>query len=186
LHLHCTQKEPAKNGPAFLFREAVKRQSKLDREAFRVTREISEFDLVASPALPWAWANGCSADVVWVNFMSELLEDEDRAMLEETCQLKWDANSCIGSRATSLRSGSFDSRLELGNTMLPICLGRPDWHVEIQAIGKAWPEDDIHVYACGGDAMVASLQNVCKVCNTHSQKASRSQRFIFRRESFGA
>jgi predicted ferric reductase len=187
LHLHCTQKEPSHDSPAFIFREAVKRQSQLDRKAFLAARcGIPAAGLVASPTLPWAWAHGSSCDTIWVNFISEKLAEQQETELAESCQAHWGSKKSRSSSASQASSSSLDISCSSLDTMLPICFGRPEWHTEIQAIGKAWPEDDVHVYVCGSDAVVDSLQNACRVCNIHSPKACRKQRFILRRESFGS
>eukprot|EP00930_Biecheleria_cincta_P072034 TRINITY_DN5947_c0_g1_i2.p1 TRINITY_DN5947_c0_g1~~TRINITY_DN5947_c0_g1_i2.p1 ORF type:complete len:217 (-),score=46.89 TRINITY_DN5947_c0_g1_i2:686-1336(-) len=163
LHLHCTQKEPSHNSPGFIFKEAVKRQTELDRKAFLDARQgLPDAALVASPTLPWAWARGSSCDTIWVNFMSQRLAQQQETELAETCQAHWDSKS-RGSFATHRTSSSIDITGSSLDTMLPIFFGRPEWHTESQAIGKAWAEDDIHVYVCGSDVVVDALQNVCRV-----------------------
>lgn len=186
LHLHCTGQEPPNNSPAFIFKEAVKRQSQLDRKAFLDARHSLAADsLVASPTLPWAWAHGSSCSAIWVNFICEKLAEQQETELAESCQAHWSSKS-RGSFTSHASVSSLNLSCSSLDTMLPIFFGRPEWHAEIQAIGKAWPEDDVHVYVCGSDAVVDALQNVCRVCNTHSQKACRKQRFVLRRESFGS
>jgi len=95
----------------------------------------------------------------------------------------------FGRRTLSLGSAvtAVPSCLSGVDALLPMTFGRPDFTAEIQAIGKARREHDIHVYACGNGTLVESLHDICKVCNEHARAKdpSRPQRYIFRREHFG-
>eukprot|EP00931_Biecheleriopsis_adriatica_P024790 TRINITY_DN15358_c0_g1_i3.p1 TRINITY_DN15358_c0_g1~~TRINITY_DN15358_c0_g1_i3.p1 ORF type:complete len:866 (+),score=144.58 TRINITY_DN15358_c0_g1_i3:152-2749(+) len=185
LHLHLTHKESEHDGPGFLFREALRRQSIIDRKAF-AQKKREAVKLKLSPQLPWCWVNGSSLDVLWVGIMAEALGDQEEQELANSCQAHWDSESrCSTSRSFSGSSSCLEHAGQSLDTMLPICLGRPDWRCEIQSIGKAWPSEDIHVYVCGSNAVVDALQDVCRVCNSHAQKARRLQRYILRRETFG-
>eukprot|EP00931_Biecheleriopsis_adriatica_P024788 TRINITY_DN15358_c0_g1_i1.p1 TRINITY_DN15358_c0_g1~~TRINITY_DN15358_c0_g1_i1.p1 ORF type:complete len:888 (+),score=150.98 TRINITY_DN15358_c0_g1_i1:52-2664(+) len=185
LHLHLTHKESSRDGPGFLFREALRRQSIIDRNAFAHKRRDTT-NLMPSPQLPWCWVNGSSLDVLWVGIMSEALGDQEEQELANSCQVHWDSKSrCGTTRSFSSSSACLEHAGQRLDAMLPICLGRPDWRCEIQAVGKAWPSEDIHVYVCGSNAVVDALQDVCRVCNSHAQKARRLQRYILRRETFG-
>jgi ferredoxin-NADP reductase len=82
LHLHTTAREPAKDPAAFLFREAVKRQSVVDRQsfdaAFKVISSKEEGQkMLTGPQLPWCWVNSSKQDVLWLcNLVRS--DDEDR------------------------------------------------------------------------------------------------------------
>jgi len=75
--------------------------------------------------------------------------------------------------------------------MIPIVFGRPDFGIEVRAIGKAHPTVDVDVYICGNDAIVHGLQEVCLVCGEHARRdyenreADRIQGYYVHYERFG-
>eukprot|EP00929_Paragymnodinium_shiwhaense_P096308 TRINITY_DN5786_c0_g1_i5.p1 TRINITY_DN5786_c0_g1~~TRINITY_DN5786_c0_g1_i5.p1 ORF type:complete len:894 (-),score=113.88 TRINITY_DN5786_c0_g1_i5:291-2972(-) len=70
--------------------------------------------------------------------------------------------------------------------LLPVAFGRPDWKHELPAVGKTWPEDDLHIYVCGNNQLVASLKEVCDHCNDNASLQGRGdQRFNLHYERFG-
>jgi len=226
LHLHLTQQEPGGHAPAFLFREAVRRQSALDRAAFSARAEgLSADELAEGPQLPFCWVNGSSSDVLWVSSLVEARDEEERGWLGSADSRHWAEGSVrlhVGDPAPGdlapgaapwpagpRRSGSggpqrcgsglFRSRTALGSeggaacgrsaldAMLPVVFGRPDFATEVQAIGKARPEHDVGVYACGSPALVECLREVCKVCASHARakRPERPQRYVLHHERFG-
>jgi NAD(P)H-flavin reductase len=65
LHLHTTAREPEGNAAAYLFRQAVKRQSTVDKVAFK--EELDARRLLTAPQLPWCWVNRSELDVMWLS-----------------------------------------------------------------------------------------------------------------------
>jgi len=59
--------------------------------------------------------------------------------------------------------------------MLPVAFGRPEWQSELKAIAKLWPEDDIHVYVCGNNMLIASLREVINQCNSLAEQSSQAK-----------
>jgi hypothetical protein len=85
LHLHCTQKPPDKDASAFMFREALKRQSKFDRSAFNnVFKEVNKrgAQLLTGPQLPWAWVDGNMQDVIWLSHLVRREEHHETEIAE--------------------------------------------------------------------------------------------------------
>jgi len=77
LHLHTTAREAEGDAAAYLFRQAVKRQSRADRAAFR-----EEFDaqrVLTAPQLPWCWVNRSELDVLWLSDLTTASHDEGEA-----------------------------------------------------------------------------------------------------------
>jgi len=246
LHLHLTQREPAGDASAFLFREAVRRQSRIDRQAFLpIAIDLAAQEGIASgQQVPSCWAHGADRhDVFWV---SSLIEGDDAGEEEELAQAfdnHWaegaacmtavksggteplrqkhpgpllcrrmsstSSASAAGLRCSS-RSSSTASEIRSEQvidmapsgfrqgtgTMLPVAFGRPDFYTEIQAIGKAWPEYDVDVFACGNNALVDSLRDICRLCTSRAAlhatspgfmgyHAERTQRYNIRCENFG-
>jgi hypothetical protein len=82
LHLHTTAREPEGDAIAYLFRQAVKRQSRVDKAAFR-----DEFDahrVLMAPQLPWCWVNKSELDVMWLSDLTtasrEVEQQQELAM----------------------------------------------------------------------------------------------------------
>jgi len=77
LHLHTTAREADGDAAAYLFRQAVKRQSKIDKAAFR-----GEFDaqrVLTAPELPWCWVDRSELDVMWLSDLTTASRDEEEA-----------------------------------------------------------------------------------------------------------
>ncbi|CAK0880171.1 unnamed protein product, partial [Prorocentrum cordatum] len=73
LHLHATARESDKDPAAYLFREAVKRQSKVDQAAF--SDEFDTHRVLTAPQLPWCWVNGSELDVMWLSDLTTASSD---------------------------------------------------------------------------------------------------------------
>ncbi|CAK0793053.1 unnamed protein product [Prorocentrum cordatum] len=80
LHLHMTAREPEGDAAAFLFRQAVKRQSRLDQAAFR--EEFDAHRVLMAPQLPWCWVNRSELDVMWLSDLTTASGDARDAALE--------------------------------------------------------------------------------------------------------
>jgi len=224
IHLHLTSHEPHGNAPAYLFREAVRRQSHFDRAAFMdVARGLSSQELISGAQLPWCWVDGARSDVLWV---SSLVEPDDDAE-ESTMELAYtghdwaqgvglahgrqrqgtgllnkrgvslsslSSGACARSYETSgsLASSAQTARMAGLSAMLPVTFGRPDFAMEIQAIGKARPHHDVHVHACGSAELVEALRNICELCTDRAATTvaevgsnRQPQRYFLRQETFG-
>jgi len=193
VHLHLTAQEPARNAPAYVFREAIRRQSDLDRRAFlAASRRLSTEELISGAQLPWCWVNGAErSDVLWVSSLVEPDCEQEEDLLAQAYRDhgwahgvgvaasaagrqrrgmgllgKHASMSSMGSRlsSTSLAATSSVTRLSGLNAMLPVTFGRPDFATEIQAIGKARPEHDVNVHVCGSQMLVEALENICDLC----------------------
>ncbi|CAK0806450.1 unnamed protein product, partial [Prorocentrum cordatum] len=87
LHLHTTAREAEGDAAAYLFRQAVKRQSRADRAAFR-----EEFDaqrVLTAPQLPWCWVNRSELDVLWLSDLTTASHDEGEAGAPEPAAEDW-------------------------------------------------------------------------------------------------
>merc|ERR1712054_525891 len=76
VHLHCTAKLDDKDcdAAAYLFRTAVARQSKLDKQAF--DKAFVSQRTFAGPSLPWVWANHAKGDVIWLSDLTNATQSE--------------------------------------------------------------------------------------------------------------
>ncbi|CAK9009431.1 unnamed protein product [Durusdinium trenchii] len=174
IHLHCTAKEVLQNLPAFLFREAVKRQSQVDRHHFKLhlARWLDSSEVqTPGPQFPWAWAEGGHEDLLWVRCPSF----ECKGITFK---------SFTGAGGTS----SNDPELLVEPPeLLPVVLGRPNFRRDVAAIGKARPDMNVHVYVCGNDGLVHDLQSVCESCARESLARKRTplQKYVLHYERFG-
>eukprot|EP00929_Paragymnodinium_shiwhaense_P026017 TRINITY_DN15573_c0_g1_i3.p1 TRINITY_DN15573_c0_g1~~TRINITY_DN15573_c0_g1_i3.p1 ORF type:complete len:870 (+),score=124.73 TRINITY_DN15573_c0_g1_i3:63-2612(+) len=193
LHLHCTGREPDSDGAAFLFRQAVKRQSVHDRDAFRDA--LIQHGGKAQPgvSLPWCWLNGSKQDVVWIDGLTNTLSDTpllhgvksddgiavtamtsceggERGADKTASPSQGSLHVELGSEKSHSSAVAAIADIPKGQSMLPVAFGRPDFKTEVAAIGRAWPEQDVHVYVCGNDQLIASLKDVCKACNHESSQ----------------
>eukprot|EP00448_Togula_jolla_P019075 CAMPEP_0170577638 /NCGR_PEP_ID=MMETSP0224-20130122/5034_1 /TAXON_ID=285029 /ORGANISM="Togula jolla, Strain CCCM 725" /LENGTH=867 /DNA_ID=CAMNT_0010900563 /DNA_START=52 /DNA_END=2656 /DNA_ORIENTATION=+ len=208
LHLHLTREEPTRNASAFLFREAVRRQSKVDREVFNRELGLEDFaSRLVGPQVPWGWVNRAAGDVWW---LSHILQSAD--VVEETQVLQkyagsWaqgllknevtsgafvapESSGISRTRSNLSRTSSLSSRGKGPDWMLPVTFGRPDFATEVRAVGRARPRDDVNMYVCGNDAIVKKLQEVADVCNAHAEKSvlegqKRPQKYLVHHERFG-
>eukprot|EP00913_Durusdinium_trenchii_P001455 g1348.t1 len=131
VHLYTTARDPKQNLSAFLFKEAVKRQSSLAQ--WLEQQEVQ----TPGPQFPWAWAEGGNEDLIWVKCPS------------------FDSEGMASSFRTITDRGSAD-RLQpevegdpCDERMVPIWFGRPNFKRDISSIGKARPDMNVHVYVCG-------------------------------------
>jgi len=120
LHLHVTQGAPDRDIGAFLFREALRRQSRVDKAAYREAA-------VAMPhlakvgrgmQLPCCWAHGSQEDVLWVDSLIEATdfldsrvaaahEDHWASGLPAQLSQQQSLHSSGGSGGASIRRGLF-------------------------------------------------------------------------------
>merc|ERR1719491_1603036 len=49
--------------------------------------------------------------------------------------------------------------------LMPVVFGRPDFGMEIRAIGQARPNHDVDIYVCGNKGILKVLQQTAVVCN---------------------
>jgi len=236
LHLHVTHPETDQDIGAFLFREAVRRQSCVDKAAYR-DAVVAMPDLAKvgrGMELPCCWAHGAQGDVLWVDSLIDA-PDVAGAQVAAAHEDHWASglpaqqdrhqsfHSSTGSAGgTSLRRGLFaPSRSDITtmqtmltrdsasnfsvptmaaptgtagfSNFLPVVFGRPNFAKEIRGIGQAHSDQDVHVYVCGNDGLVAGLKETCLRCSEEA-KASKeddlgndrnAQEFIFHYERFG-
>jgi len=100
-HLHLTRPEPDKNSAALLFREAVRRQSEVDRAAF--FSEIKGIDfrhIVVGPQVPWVWVNQSEQDVCWLSHLLPNVDDVEETRVVSSYAGNW-AQGLIGPRSAS-------------------------------------------------------------------------------------
>lgn len=68
---------------------------------------------------------------------------------------------------------------------LPIRFGRPRFGEDIELLGSANPDDNVHVYTCGGAALVESLGEACEGAGAHARAQGREQqKFVLHHERF--
>jgi len=184
LHLHMTGKEPDGDALSFLFRECVKRQSRVDRRAFQ-ERQRTQRQLLIAPELPWCWVNGSKLDVMWLsNLVSSDVQDTGK--------------SATGRRSVNTPSSWADDFKRAGDEspssgkerLLPVAFGRPDFETELRAIGEQWCSEDINVYVCGNDTIVHGLQDVAaklnqEACIKAREANTKSQSYKINFEKFG-
>lgn len=202
MHLHVTYQAKNEDPMAYTFREAVRRQSVVDRDAFReLAKEIQgKTSKLVGPTLPWCWMDGARNDLLWVSHLveqqatemkrirtahtghwgSEFLHSCRRPPSGESIEL---SNEVAGFEA---RPSTSDAPLDL----LPIVFGRPDWATEVRSIGKSCPGKNIHLYVCGPAKLVEELQDVAVVCNQHAERDTTErgvaqQSYIVHFERFG-
>jgi len=209
LHLHMTAREPDKHGTAFLFRDAIRRQSVVDRRFFKEVfdRSTTAAELLWGPQLPWCWVNGSMLDVMWVG---ALVDDSAKWQAEvkgtwygfgrrnRQGGLSLQAKGSLECQETVTRQvspeggevGTTPSTDDKGSWMLPVAFGRPDFAKEVYAIGRARPGHDVHVFICGNDMIVKSLEEVCHLCNDAAkddtaQNGAPAQSYTMHFERFG-
>jgi len=182
LHLHVTQKEQEGDVAAFMFREAVRRQSKIDKVVFDEILKDHDHarDLVGKAQLPWHWVHGATGDTLWVE---SLVEDPvEDAQVADAHNHHWSQGILRRDKTGGLfRQSSVSLDKSLGeHRYLPVVFGRPNFSREILAIGNAWPEYKAHVYVCGNDLLVQSLRDVCEECNAYVREAGGQEQDKFR------
>jgi len=171
IHLHVTGQAPNKDAAAVLFREALKRQSKVDLQAFSSMAEEKGLRKSTGPTLPWCWLNGASEDILWTSDLIDAGEVDPQASrrCSQCYQGHWAehmAKSFRVSTEVDLKPAAKDSGgAQSVDSLVPIVFGRPNFATEIRAIGKARPGTDVDVYVCGNDAVVNNLFDVAAVCN---------------------
>jgi ferredoxin-NADP reductase len=209
LHLHTTAREPECLGCAYLFRQAVKMQSTVDRAAFEEAFAHNDSDLFASPHLPWCWASGVQSDVLWLSDLTDAHSNHQHNLQRAGSLLskashgtpKWAAELCSDNTPTASPTPDSANDADMNtvdqdhpcreNVLLPVTFGRPDFEKELRAIGQHTPNHDVHTYICGNDQIVKSLQNVCNVleaesrCQTEDKNRMSYQRFLVTYERFG-
>mmetsp|Transcript_69337 Transcript_69337/g.151399 ORF Transcript_69337/g.151399 Transcript_69337/m.151399 type:complete len:1049 (+) Transcript_69337:114-3260(+) len=152
-------------------------------EEGRVDNELAE-------AYTDHWASGIRALRANSTNSAETRKSQTRGLFAPTRSTSMAADSSIDSSALTPRE-SVSIPIERARgviTSLPIIFGRPNFQKELRAIGKANPNQNVHVYACGNDALVQSLKSCCSHCSL-SAKASKqgpnTQDFVLHYERFG-
>jgi len=191
LHLHVTAPTPAKHGPAHLFREAVRRQSALDRAALIQLLEKRSIHTMHSFSTPWAWVNRSELDAIWMKGLLGDDEQDDFDLMVQsssftTARNRNPAHALVSRSSSSVTSASRSdspkaSAVKEGSMGIPIFFGRPEFAKEIPAIGQRNTACNVHVYVCGNSKIVESCREVCDACN----KTSERQKFCLYFERFG-
>jgi len=197
LHLHVTGKAPEKNASGYLFREALKRQSEVDRVVFKELLKERGLQKMVGPSLPMCWVNGASQDIMWTTSLA-LPSNRTRVETPTSCQEKIvydhteEASAVLSAESTPCIAASMGMVSSGGDDfyMVPIIFGRPDFATEVRNIGKARPGYNVHLYACANDTVVQGLQDVADVCNQHAeadtqQNGTAPQKYILHYERFG-
>jgi len=186
LHLHMTGSVPEKDPSAYVFREALKRQSEIDRKTFQGMLNTANgedtIQLLSGAQLPWCWVDGTKQDVLWASHLVENVDEDEHAINNDNLWRN-DLLSCSFSKILDKdQDTDYDCEKAMSavdrvrstkdgvNWMVPIVFGRPDFATELRAIGKARPGMNVDVYVCGNDAIVKNLQEVCIVCNEHADR----------------
>jgi len=164
-----------------MFREAVRRQSKIDKVVFDEILKDHDHarDLVGKAQLPWHWVHGATGDVLWVDSLVEHRVDDEH--VADAHNDHWAQGILPRTTTTGLFRPSKTPAGSLGeHRYLPVVFGRPNFSREIMAIGNAWPEYTSHVYVCGNDQLVQSLRDVVEECNSHVREAGGQEQDKFR------
>lgn len=195
LHLHITAQAADQDPASFIFREAIKRQSKEDKAVFQKWLDAEENpEAFAGHHTPWGWVNSTNQDVMWVNDLvmtpsesvapaSNFIEVKEERIVRSTSSKSSLTKSLAGYEPHELNTEA--SRL------FPVYFGRPEFATEVRQIGKQRPDIDVHVYVCGADAIVKNLEGVVQVCNDHAARdfqqngGSRKQCYFLHHERFG-
>lgn len=195
LHLHVTGKAPDKDASGFVFREALRRQSEIDRKFFKDALEKGGLQAMLGPSLPMCWVNGAKNDIMWTAKLAlphdKLKVETLQSMEDKRVSLHTDAPSVsFSSVALPSPFARFTTPNDGDHYMVPIMFGRPDFATEIRNIGKARPGQNVHVYVCANDTVVQDLQEVVKVCNLHAATDTRkngtaAQEYLVHYERFG-
>merc|ERR1712048_425021 len=86
LHLHMTGSPPEKDPSAYLFREALKRQSEIDRRVFQGMLNKANGEntvyLLSGAQLPWCWVDGTKQDVLWASHLVENIDEPAQGTTE--------------------------------------------------------------------------------------------------------
>lgn len=207
VHLHTTARVPEGDPAAYLFREAIARQSKTDRTTLLTKTAAWRREQVLSyPQLPWCWVAGVEQDVLWVSDLIELSEEHEQTAEQEqtaaspSCAGEWSTELMAStwrpatfrqaSKQGCVRGGERMGSKHCATSLIPVVFGRPDLGAEVRSIGKARPGIDVDVYVCGNDGVVKYLQDVCAVCNQHAARDSTTngaprQKYRHHFERFG-
>jgi predicted ferric reductase len=194
LHLHVTQRDLDTDVAAYMFRESVRRQSRVDRAAFHcAAKGLAPCELVSGAQLPWCWVHESKEDVLWVRALLEGSDRHDDELLaahedhwalgvrsksggDSTARGLFQRSTCSPTAATLAASRALAVGMNDSSAFLPVVFGRPNFAREVRAIGKARPAQDVHVYVCGNDALVQSLQAVCTACNDSARSEAQEGR----------
>jgi len=149
LHLHTTAQTPDKDPAAYVFRESVKRQSQIDWKVFMdiITRDpVARAKYLYRAETPWCWVHGAKHDVLWVNHLvsnpdSKAKNSKDKVFCAGS--LKWPTTSTatledlasvedLNKEKPKVKKLSHNPTSDFGNlgdTLIPIVFGRPDFAV---------------------------------------------------------
>mmetsp|Transcript_81036 Transcript_81036/g.251469 ORF Transcript_81036/g.251469 Transcript_81036/m.251469 type:complete len:367 (-) Transcript_81036:104-1204(-) len=151
LHLHVTHRPAERDAAAYLFREAVRRQSIVDREAFQeAAAGLRPTRLISGAQLPWCWVNGAKQDVLWVDSLLESSDWETEQRIAEAHTKQWaagvgglseargsedDVRSRFKEEAKRRRSGLFTTRtfssLDVQSVSVPMAPSGLDAYVPV-------------------------------------------------------
>merc|ERR1712129_221663 len=216
LHLHCTMaltdkdKQPLHDGPAWLFREAIKRQSRIDMEYFRQKSKMWHdkklVGNIAAPGLPWTWFNDGTNDIFWIDHITGQTSDEEcrEVVVDEATdgRMSWqdkmhrmnqqgfkvnleDAASERASLLTSTGSKCGHHNNQGIGSLFPISLGRADMKTELEAIGRRWFFKNIDIYVCGNDKVVKDMRQIVVALNDERRANESKAIFSMHFERFG-
>jgi len=197
VHLHVTGKAPEKHASGHVFREALKRQSEVDRVVFKELLKERGLQKVVGPSLPMCWVNGASQDIMWTTNLalpSNRLRVETATNGQE--KMVYDHTEEASAAGSAESEPGVEASLSMVSSdgddfyMVPIIFGRPDFATEIRSIGKARPGYNVHLYACANDTVVQGLQDVADVCSLHAEADTQAngtapQKYILHYERFG-
>jgi len=145
LHLHLTTPLPEKNAAAFLFRESIKRQSKVDQKAFMDSEK--KVKSIGGQQMPWCWVNGAMQDVIWLSSLIPNLDEAVEEQLRSKHQGHWthgvmsttfNANlrrmvTKVGGRSSQFSAGSGDGPVSTNsNPTVP----KPESHISSTTIAS--------------------------------------------------
>jgi len=132
LHLHVTAQEPTRNVQAFVFREALRRQSQHDRTRFcAVTGDHlkkRDFGMIPSALqCPACWVNHNYQDVLWVSSLftvpdafCELSQSQSTHKSRSTCLSLFKSGSSLLENITVKASEQEGKDREFGGFSIPI------------------------------------------------------------------
>lgn len=197
VHLHVTGKAPEKHASGHVFREALKRQSEVDRVVFKELLKERGLQKMVGPSLPMCWVNGGREDIMWTTTLalpSNKLRVETATSVKErtVCHHTEEVSVELSAECAPGIDASLGMVPSDGDDfyMVPIIFGRPDFATEIRSIGKARPGYNVHLYACANDTVVQGLQDVADVCSLHAEADTQAngtapQKYILHYERFG-
>lgn len=201
LHLHCTANTPSRDACAYLFREAVRRQSIVDRKGFETFMAEGNAGValrqragwssyvrgIVGSSLPWCWVGGLNHDVIWVNIADGVTRRPSRAKEFRSGSTKILSEDTPGGDgdATKLIDEEAAEELQSEGPLVPVAFGRPDWEKELRSVGSSWDAEDVNIYICGSMTIVKNVQEVCEKLNNERFDEGNPTAFKVFFERFG-